>query len=120
MSLKSTTAQQNQASGAAPGNWATGENIIFLGSTQEIGLGLMNFELIGADRPCFQAGSIESMITLTSSIRVDEFMIVVGHIDQLQGNVFATFQLHLETRKATESESRGSEDSKVTHVMAIL
>jgi hypothetical protein len=60
------------------------------------------------------------MITLTSSIRVDEFMIVVGHIDQLQGNVFATFQLHLETRKATESESRGSEDSKVTHVMAIL
>ena len=50
VSLKSTTAQQNQASGAAPGNWATGENIIFLGSTQEIGLGLMNFELIGADR----------------------------------------------------------------------
>ena len=80
----------------------------------------MNFGLIGADRPCFQAGSIESMITLTSNIRVDEFMIVVGHIDQLQGSVFATFQLHLETRKATESESRGSEDSKVTHVMAIL
>ena len=81
----------------------------------------MNFGLIGADRPCFQAGSIESMITLTSSIRVDEFMIVVGHIDQLQGNVFATFQLHLETRKHHGiGESRGSEDSKVTHVMAIL
>ena len=46
------------------------------------------------------------MITLTSSIRVDEFMIVVGHIDQLQGNVFATFQLHLETRKATESDGK--------------
>ena len=56
------------------------------------------------------------MITLTSSIRVDllEFMIVVGHIDQLQGNVAnfspLSFQLHLETRKATESESRGSEE----------
>ena len=31
----------------------------------------------------------------TSSICVDEFMIVVGHIDQLQGNIFSTFQLHL-------------------------
>ena len=83
----------------------------------------MNFGLIGADWRSAMLSSriyIESMITLTSSIRVDEFMIVVGHIDQLQGNVFATFQLHLETRKATESESRGSEDSKVTHVMAIL